>query len=354
MTLPPEIWFLVFIHCDVQTAVSLGQVSSMLHEIWRSESLDAVLEAAVTRECPFLGLADVFEGTSGWSKCAHVLSKRMANHQMTLNEFVDKAASSSEYSYLADLNALKTVGYAAGMQKLISADESSFTRQMMLKKAKQRLESIMGVRAGEEVKYFDNGVEVVVQKGSTVLVVVWKGLSLDFDSVWSVDFNDNVQTTVAQLTNHTLVVRSQDSTHGYFLLRDQQPQFLFSLCSPARPPVFDYNGYLWLIVHHQLFPVLTTFTSSGCKSFVSSWKPICVPEKPFASTFCTMAESPFRHRNGTCQFRRYLLLSENPFTSCDFFVDLETGTKYASSPLEAHDKVYPIMDGPRLCFVKRN
>lgn len=360
MSLPAEIWFLVFGHCDVQSIVNLGRANSVLFEILRSDSLEKVLERAVVTACPFMDSAEVLDAETdlleppltAWLQCALVLDKRMNKHTRPLREVLESATPSNEYSYLTDLQGLGTTEYSLGMQKLLSADDSSFTRQMVLRKAKGTLVNMLDGQGDDEPRFFDNGVELVAQKGSKMLVVKWRDGKLDLKDVQTVscDKTEVGTTTITQLTSHTLVVRSRDSIHSFHLLQGTLLLHLFTFQAPTPPPVFDYNGYLWAVLDNQLFSIFSIFNEEVCSSYSTRTSPIDLPDKQLSSSFCTFAETPFRHKNG---MNRYLLLSANPYTCCDFFVDLKTGQKHASRPLEAHDKVYPVLDRHELCFVKR-
>lgn len=365
MSLPAEIWFLVFGHCDVQSIVNLGHTNSVLLEILRSDSLEKVLERAVATACPFMSLAEVLDAetdlldppSTEWLQCALVLDNRMNKHTKPLREALESATPSKEYSYLADLNGLRTTEYSPGMQKLLSADDSSFARQMVLRKAKVTLVNMLGGQGDDgqgddETRFFDNGVELVAQKGNKMLVVKWRDGKLDLKNVQTVSCENQelgTTTTITQLTGHTLVIRSSYSSHSFHLLQDTLLLHLFTFQAPTPPPVFDYNGYLWTVLDNQLFSIFSIFNEEVCSSYLTRTSPIDLPDKQLTSSFCTFAETPFRHQNGK---NRYLLLSANPYTSCDFFVDLKTGQKHASRPLEAHDKVYPALDRQQLCFVR--
>jgi hypothetical protein len=366
MALPSEIWVLVFCHCDVQGLVSLGQVNRLLFEILRSPSMERVLETAVTGACPFMSHSELFDcdlggsepRLNGWLGSALVLNKRMQKHNVLLADFVEKTPASNEYSYLTGLHGLSTTQYSPGMQRLLSADESSFERQMALRKTKGALEDMLGVEGEEETKFFDNGVELAAHKGTKMVLARWKDGQLDLDNAHLLSIGEGGEagsrTCLSQLTSHTLIIKSKDCYHSYYLLKEHhhlQLVHLFTLQALVPPPVFDYNGYLWTILNYQLVSIFTSFNDNSCNSYTTNMEPVHLPNKPLSRTFCTLAETPFRHRNG---MKRFLLLSENPYSTCDLFVDLKTGQKYASRPLEAHDKVYPVMDRQRLCFVKRS
>lgn len=375
MSLPPELWFLILSHCDLPSSVCLGQVSHVLFSIFRSDSFSSTLRQSVETTNPFMIPSDDGIEPTNWLECALVLSKRLGRSRLSLNEFVGSLGDTNEFNYLEGLKGLPTLDYHSGMLQLIKTDETNFRRQMVVRKVRSKISEMLG---GQEVTFFDNSVELVAKADTEMLITPWKLGGLDFESSWRVYLDEEnlvvgeehvtevdyvinellqveIETkwTVKQLARHTLIVRSRGEKHNFSLLRNHTKTHLFHVTAESVPEVFDYNGYLWVAMDNQLFPVLVEISQNGVECHVTIPNPILLSNNPYPSTFSTAAETPFRNNTSLSNFKRYLLLSENPYSSCDFFVDLATRERYAATPLAETKKVFPVRNGEGLCFVRR-
>lgn len=130
------------------------------------------------------------------------------------------------------------------MQRLLSADESSFERQMALRKTKGALEDMLGVEGEEETKFFDNGVELAAHKGTKMVLARWKDGQLDLDNAHLLSIGEGGEagsrTCLSQLTSHTLIIKSKDCYHSYYLLKEHhhlQLVHLFTLQALVPPRI---------------------------------------------------------------------------------------------------------------------